>query len=128
MPHTTLASPTRIAKNVYKILTQAQWQAFEHQGFFDGSPDDVRDGFIHLSFFEQLEGTLAKHYAHHAEALALVTLDALRLSTGLKFEPSRGGLLFPHYYGRLLLSNVLNKQILVKRGDGTVLLPQPQTE
>lgn len=71
---------------------------------FAGSPIDVRDGFIHLSTAGQLRETAAKHFAG-GEDLLLVAVSANQLA--LKWEPSRGGALFPHLYAPLMLTAVL---------------------
>ncbi len=89
---------------VYKLLRAAEWAAFEASGSFAGSPDDVRDGYIHLSAAEQVEGTRAKYFA--GEATVLLALDAAALGDALRWEPSRGGALFPHLYRALALAEV----------------------
>ena len=38
--------------------------------------------------------------------LVLVAVDAGRLGAALRYEPSRGGAMFPHLYGKLPLSTV----------------------
>ncbi len=85
---------------VYKIMPQADWSAALDAGVYSGSSDDQRDGFIHLSAADQLAGTAAKHFCHQA-GLLLIALDAGRLGPALRWEPSRGGALFPHLYGPL---------------------------
>jgi uncharacterized protein (DUF952 family) len=67
---------------------------------FEGSPDDRRDGFIHLSTAAQLAGTIERHFAGEAEVVIL-TFEPSDLGDRLKWEPSRGGDLFPHHYGPL---------------------------
>lgn len=84
---------------VYKICAKADWQAAELQGDYAGSAGDRRDGFIHLSAGDQLQGTLQRHFAGQA-GLVLIAFDAEGLD-GLKWEPSRGGALFPHVYGNI---------------------------
>ena len=49
---------------------------------------------------EQLEETLARHFAGQTDLL-VVSFDAEALGPALKWEPSRGGQLFPHLYGPL---------------------------
>ena len=85
---------------VYKILEAAEWQAATRSGFYVGSADDLRDGFIHLSTREQLAETAARHFRGRSD-LVLVALDAVRLGPQLRWEPSRGGALFPHLYDLL---------------------------
>jgi uncharacterized protein (DUF952 family) len=91
---------------VYKICTAAALEQAKEAGRLDGSADDVRDGFIHLSRGDQVEGTLAKHFAGQ-DGLFLLALDAEALADGLRWEVSRGGDLFPHLYAPLDLAHVL---------------------
>jgi ornithine lipid ester-linked acyl 2-hydroxylase len=95
----------------WKILTGAQWEDFQATGRFEGSPDDRRDGFIHLSAADQVEGTLARHFAGQA-GLVFAEIDLATLGDGLKWEQSRGGALFPHHYGVLTIDSVRTARIL----------------
>jgi uncharacterized protein (DUF952 family) len=90
---------------IYKICTTAEWRAAESAGVYRGSVVDHRDGFIHFSTAEQAAETAAKHFAGQRD-LVLVAVDAEVLGRALKWEPSRGGALFPHLYGELPLSAV----------------------
>ena len=112
-----------MASLVYKILTEAAFREAGLKGRFAGSADDLRDGFIHLSAGHQLEGTLAKHFARE-EGLVLLALDPARLGPDLKWEPSRGGDLFPHLYAPLGLSTVLWCERIRLGEDGVHRLPE----
>lgn len=101
---------------VYKIARRAEWEALKREGVFAGSPDDLRDGFIHLSAAGQVKATAAKYFTGQDE-LFLLAIDAATLGSGLKWEPSRGGARFPHLYGVLPLSAV-EHVTLVSLGDG----------
>lgn len=90
---------------VFKICPAADWAAAERTGRYDGSPVDHRDGFIHLSGESQLRETARRHFAGQS-GLVLVAFDAGNLA-GLKWEPSRGGDLFPHVYGSLPANSAL---------------------
>ena len=95
-----------MSEAVYKILTADQWAAMQAAGRFEGSADDLRDGFIHLSAKEQVAGTLARHFAGQ-EGLMLLEIDPSLLGDALKWEPSRGGALFPHLYAPLGIGAVV---------------------
>ena len=82
---------------IYKILRRPEWDAFRAAGETAGAPVDLADGFIHFSTAAQVAETAAKWFAIEAEALG----------EALKWEPSRGGALFPHLYRRLSLSDVV---------------------
>lgn len=82
---------------VYKILSRAEWTAAEAAGVFAGSALDLKDGYIHLSTAAQAGETARLHFKGQAD-LVLVALDAEKLGPALKWEPSRGGQLFPHLH------------------------------
>lgn len=105
---------------VYKIARAAEWRIAEASGRFSGSPDDVRDGPIHLSTEAQLDGTLDKHFSGNVE-LVLIAFEEGALAPDLKWEASRGGLLFPHYYGVLPLAKALWHKPLKRGRDGIEL-------
>jgi uncharacterized protein (DUF952 family) len=88
---------------IYKICPRQEWEAAVATGVFRGSAVDLKDGFIHLSTAEQVDETLCRHFAGQA-GLLLIELDAADLGPALRFEPSRGGALFPHLYGDLPVS------------------------
>jgi uncharacterized protein (DUF952 family) len=90
---------------VYKICAAAEWREAEARGNYSGSADDNRDGFIHLSGADQLPGTLERHFAGQS-GLVLIAFNASDFD-GLKWEPSRGGALFPHVYGELPAARAL---------------------
>ena len=108
---------------VYKILTPAQVKEAEALPRWAGSPDDVRDGFIHLSAADQLAGTLARHFGGHG-VLVLAAFTAAALGPRLRWEPSRGGALFPHLYGRLDLAAALWVRQLHSDAAGNPILPE----
>jgi len=91
---------------VYKILTAAEWQAAERAGVFRGAGIDIADGYIHFSTIAQAGETAAKHFAGQGD-LVLVAVDAEKLGAAIKWEPSRGGQLFPHLYGTLATADAV---------------------
>jgi uncharacterized protein (DUF952 family) len=90
---------------VYKICPQALWRQAEATRVFTGAPIDLQDGYIHLSTAEQARETAARHFAGQ-EDLLLVAVDEPGLGDALRYEPSRGGDLFPHLYAPLPLTAV----------------------
>ncbi len=101
---------------IYKILRATEWHDAERDGMFRGSPDDRRDGFIHFSTAEQTPGTYEKYFSG-VPGLLLAAIDADALGAVLKWEPSRGGALFPHLYGYLPLNAVLWSRPLASIND-----------
>ncbi len=101
----------------------SEWQDAVREGAYAGSRDDARDGFIHFSTAGQLAETLRRHFAGR-EGLVLVSVNDVPLGDTLRWEPSRGGDLFPHLYGMLDPANALRVDDLPLRADGTHVLPE----
>jgi len=107
---------------IYKILAAADWREAERDGAFRGSPVDLRDGFIHFSTAEQVAETAAKHFTGRRDLL-LLRVASETLGDQLKWEPSRGGALFPHLYGELALAAVIRVDPLPLGPDGRHRFP-----
>ena len=91
---------------IYKIFRRPEWNALREAGETAGAPIDLADGFIHLSTSQQVAETAAKHFAEESD-LVLVAVEADALAADLRWEPSRGGALFPHLYRRLRMDDVV---------------------
>lgn len=91
---------------IFKIFRRPEWDAFRATGETLGAPVDLADGFIHFSTAAQVVETAAKHFAGQSD-LVLVAFKADRLGPELRWEPSRGGALFPHLYRPLRLAEVV---------------------
>lgn len=91
---------------IYKIFRRAEWDALKAAGESRGAPIDIADGYIHFSDKTQLAETAARHFAGIGD-LVLVACDPARLGPTLRWEPSRGGALFPHLYRALTLDDVV---------------------
>ncbi len=85
---------------VYKILSKTAWARALAEGVFHGAAVDLADGYIHFSTAAQVRETAARHFAATPDLL-LVAVEADALGAALKWEPSRGGALFPHLYAAL---------------------------
>lgn len=112
---------------VYRITSAKEWSAAVASGTFDGSADDARDGFIHLSTAAQVRETAARHYAGKRD-LVLVQVDAALLGGRLRWERSRGEALFPHLYGTLPTSAARRVDPLPLDDHGTHVFPQAVLE
>jgi uncharacterized protein (DUF952 family) len=110
-------------QRVFKVAARTAWEDACRRGLFAGSADDRRDGFIHLSEEHQLAGTLDRHYRGQHD-LVLVEFDAARLGSALRWEPSRGGELFPHLYGELPTAAAVSVRALVLGADGVPIIPE----
>lgn len=90
---------------IYKIFRRPEWNALRDRGVTSGAPVDLADGFIHFSTSAQVTETAARHFATESD-LVLVAVRVEDLGAALKWEPSRGGALFPHLYRDLRLEEV----------------------
>lgn len=106
----------------YKVLTGEQMAVLEHEGAFAGAPIDLADGYIHLSTHDQLTETVDKHFAGQS-GLWIAAVDLEALGEAVRWEPSRGGQLFPHLYAPLPLSAVIAYSQMARGADGRVVLP-----
>ena len=90
---------------IFHICRKEEWEAAQARGAYAGSSQDAPDGFIHFSTAAQLPESARRHRAGQT-GLVLLAVDPRQLGESLKWEPSRGGMLFPHLYGMLPLSAV----------------------
>lgn len=112
---------------IYKICPETLWREAEAVGVFTGAPVDLKDGFIHFSTAAQVRETAAKHFAGQKDLLLLAVREEA-LGDALRYEPSRGGDLFPHLYGPMPLGAVAWAKPLPLGSDGTHLLPDPSPD
>lgn len=108
---------------VYKILRAPEWAELRHYGVSAGAPIDLKDGYVHLSTAEQVRETCKLHF-EGAKDLMLLALEAEKLAPLLRWEPSRGGELFPHLYRSVRMSDIAWHHVLALGEDGHVF-PDP---
>lgn len=106
----------------FKLLRPEEWTTWRESGTFTGSPVDLADGYIHLSAREQVRETAAKWFADVDPAI-LVMVDLPPLGDTVKWEPSRGGALFPHVYGTIPSDAVAGHSKLRLGSDGLHVFP-----
>ena len=102
---------------IFKIVGAQGWRAAEAAGVFSGAPVDLADGYIHFSTAEQAPETAQKWFAGRDD-LVLAAIEAEALGPALRWEPSRGGALFPHLYAPLPLTAVVWARPLPLGADG----------
>jgi uncharacterized protein (DUF952 family) len=103
---------------IYKLLDRPAWEAALARGAFAGSPVDEADGYIHFSTADQAQET-ARRYFHGQADLVLLAVEAEGLGEALRWEPARGGALFPHLYGPLDVAQVVRVEPVALAADGT---------
>jgi len=91
---------------IYKVFTEEENKLFIAKGYTKGSLADIKDGFIHLSEKDQLFETINRHF-NHLKTIYVYSFFMKSLDTNLKWEISRNGEYFPHYYGVLSLKDMI---------------------
>jgi uncharacterized protein (DUF952 family) len=98
-------------KLIYKIAPASLWRKARDKGWFDGAPVDIARGYVHFSTAQQAEATALKYFSGKDDLL-VIAADTKRLGDGLRFEPSRGGTLFPQLYSALALDAIFRAKPL----------------
>ena len=83
---------------IFKIAGAEEWRGADAAGVFAGAPVDRRRLYPFLDRRPGAE-TAAQWFAGRDD-LVLAAIEAEALGPVLRWEPSRGGALFPHLYGR----------------------------
>ena len=107
---------------IFHMCRRAEWDAARESGSYAGSSQDRADGFIHFSTAAQIRASAAKHRAGQ-DGLVLVSVDPAALGAALRWEPSRGGELFPHLYGDLPVDRAARVEDLPLGDDGLHRFP-----
>jgi uncharacterized protein (DUF952 family) len=90
---------------IYHLTTLQEWEDAQDKGIYE-PPSFQREGFIHCSTEEQLEGVIQKHFKQHENLVKLV-IDPLRLTSSLRYDKDEEQQQeFPHIYGPLNLEAV----------------------
>ncbi len=114
-----------MARMIYHMCLARAWAAALAAGEYHGTADDRRDGFLHFSTAAQIRESARRHRAGQA-GLVLVAVEAARLGDRLRWEPARGGELFPHLYGPLFPAEAAWVEALPLGPDGRHVFP-PRT-
>ncbi|MCW4592268.1 DUF952 domain-containing protein [Gluconacetobacter entanii] len=106
-------------ETVYKILTAPEYDVLMREKKFSGSALDIVDGFIHMSTAAQVTATVDLYFKGQS-GLMLAAIDQKGLGAALRWEPSRAGQLFPHFYGTLPSDAIIRVDPVTRNPDGTV--------
>lgn len=120
-PRMTTTSHTHTT--IYRVLGSDEWAEALSTGQYAGAPHDIADGFIHFSTIDTLAATLALHYAKRG-GLRLLHVPVESVADKLKWEPARGGTLFPHLYDVLSVEHVERVDDLALDDDEVHILPE----
>ena len=95
---------------IYHITTEEWWAKFESLDYYE-SPTFNEETFIHLSTTEQVAGVLERYYVGQRNLLKL-HIDSEKLFAELKYEQATNNEFFPHLFGKLNKSAILEVEIL----------------
>ena len=118
-----LTTPMRNPEFIYKIATAENFAAAKAAGTYTGMPIDAEDGYIHFSTASQLAETLGLYFKGQ-KGIVLFAVRSYDMGSMLRWEPSRGGQLFPHLYGQLHIGAVGQYATVSVDADGNVELPE----
>lgn len=110
-----------MSERLFHLVLPADWCAADPTAPW-APPSLASEGFLHLSFARQLQGTLEVHFAT-ADEVWLLEVDPEAVAADLALEPSRGGELFPHLHRALGREEVLGWWRLVRNDGGTLTAP-----
>ena len=108
---------------VYHLGRAIQWRAAKEAGVYHGTDEDTADGFLHFSAASQVIESARKHRAGETDIILLAVV-ADDLGAALKWEPARGGDLFPHLTGPLVVGAIRTATAMSLGPDGLHLFPR----
>src|ERR1700722_16524738 len=95
---------------LFHIARRRDWEAAQRVGAYRISTLDrtlAQEGFIHLSFANQVRGVADRFYADVDEQLVLLSIDPSKLTASVVIEPVAGtDERFPHLYGEVAVEAV----------------------
>lgn len=91
--------------SIYHIVLPAVWEKFRGEKFYEAK-SLTTEGFIHCSFAGQLETVLRRYYKD-AKAVLILEIEPEKLASKLVNEPSTGGEIYPHIYGKINIDAII---------------------
>lgn len=90
---------------IYHIVLPEIWESFKGRPSYQPAGLQT-EGFIHCSYEQQLDAVLQRYYSG-TDRVLILKLDTEKLRSKLVEEPSTGGEIYPHIYGRLNFNAVV---------------------
>ena len=110
---------------IFHIATAADWRTAVRTGTYTTSTVGrtlEEEGFIHASRRDQVQGVFDRYYARVGEHLVLLTIDPARLTDAdVRVEPV-GADTYPHVYGPINRTAVVDVTPLDRRGGPETLM------
>ena len=94
---------------IYHIVTPEIWETFNDE--YEYEAESLRtEKFIHCSYRNQLDDVLARYYKNTGKVLIL-SINPHLLTAELRPEPSTNGEIYPHIYGRINKSAIVEIEV-----------------
>lgn len=91
---------------IYHIVLPEVWERFKGRPSYQ--PESLAsEGFIHCSYPSQLDAVLKRYY-RGVDKVLILKIDTEKLLSKLVKEPSTNNEMYPHIYGRLNHSAVVD--------------------
>jgi uncharacterized protein (DUF952 family) len=91
---------------IYHIVTPETWEKFKTENEYEAESLET-EGFIHCSYRNQLDDVLRRYYKD-AEKVLILHINTHRLTSELIAEPSTNREVYPHIYGTINKSAIVN--------------------
>lgn len=101
--------------NFYHITIPENWDKYQNENYYEAESLHT-EGFIHGSYGEQLDQTLSLYYNGISKVI-LLEIEPSALTSKLIIEKSRDGNLFPHIYGVINKSAIVNVEERILQND-----------
>ena len=93
---------------IYHIVIPEVWAKFTDETEYEAESLGA-EGFIHCSYRNQLEGVLERYYENESKVVIL-HINPHLLKVNFIAEPSTGGEVYPHIYGKINLNAVVETE------------------
>lgn len=85
--------------HIFHVVLPEDWEYYKARPSYQA--ESLRtEGFIHCSYKHQLDEVLKRYY-DGVKKVIILTIETDKLIPKLVEEPSTGGKVYPHIYGRL---------------------------
>jgi uncharacterized protein (DUF952 family) len=101
--------------SIVHICSMEEWRIAQAAGVYRADSLKI-DGFIHCSRPEQVVGVANRYYEGRVDLL-LLWIDPSKLTAELRWESSEGDV-YPHLYGPLNLTAILQVSAFSPKADG----------
>jgi uncharacterized protein (DUF952 family) len=91
---------------IFHIVTPETWEKFKDENEYEAESLQT-EGFIHCSYRHQLDDVLQRYYKD-AERVLIMHINPHYLKSELIAEPSTNREIYPHIYGKINKSAIVN--------------------